>query len=573
MTKPKSNSAPARSAARLLAALERTRGVYAPGSANDKLRLLQLLARATLRSARQVERLHELLCLLRAYPDDARVLAQVEAMLARFDRRADLRAQRAALAHTGIAGTDTGYPFFWPTALWLAQRWPTLLRLDRSDTLAGENIARALPLLVTALEAAALKELALPGYAALDRLRGRAPDAVFLIERIAAMPGDAFTRESFYDGINPSCTLAAGAGTPARTREKFAAARIVWQTRPLRRGRPDLRLEIARAPRGLRRLSRAQARAAIDLARAAMVARQRDLDAFAYGNAKDVWRVDDGDGYAFVVNGVEPLRRAPLAAIYGGLALHNGVPIGYLQADLVGRSAALSFNTFETFRGGESAHVFARMLAMLHHVFGATSFTIDPYQLGRDNDEGIASGAWWFYFKLGFKPRAADARRIARNELACIARDPHHRSSEATLRALARRHLFFELDPARPLPLPPVARIGLAVARLLDARAGTDRERALRECGREALRRCAVGSLSGFTEDERRAWQRAAPLVLLLPGVERWNVDERRAIVDVFRAKGGRSEREFVRRLVEHARLHDALFALGRPQRARAARQ
>jgi hypothetical protein len=568
MSKPEPKAAPAVHAARTLAALERARGVYAPASADGRLRLLQRLARATLRSARQVERLHELLCFLRAYPDDARVLAQVLAMLARFDRRADLRAQRAALAHTGIAGTDTGYPFFWPTALWLARRWPALLRLDRSDTLAGENIARALPLLVTALEATALKELALPGYEAIDRLRGQTPDAVFLIERVAAMPGDTFTRESFYDGINPSCTLAAGADTPARTREMFAGARIVWQTGPLRRDRPDLRREIARAPRGLRRLSRAQAHAAIDLARAAMVARQRDLDAFAYGHAEDVWRVDDGDGDAFVINGVEPLRRAPLAATYGGLILHNGVPIGYLQADLVGRSAALSFNTFETFRGGESAYLFARMLAMLHHVFGTTSFTLDPYQLGHGNDEGIASGAWWFYFKLGFAPRAPAARRIARAELARMERNPRHRSSEATLRALARRHLFFEVDPARPLPLPPLAAIGLAGAKLLDARAGTDRQRALRECSREALRRCGVGSLSGFTADERRAWERAAPFVLLLPGLGRWHVDERRALVDVFRAKGGRSEREFVRRLVAHVRLHDALFGFGRPPAA-----
>jgi hypothetical protein len=563
MNAPEEQDRPApRAAARALAALERSKDSFGGRHAAHKLGLLRRLARASLRSARQVERLHELLCFLRAYPDDARVLAQVEAMLARFDRRADLRAHRTALAHSGIAGTDTGYPFFWPTALWLARRWPGLLRLDRSDTLAGENIARALPLLVTALEAAALKALALPGYEAIDRLRGRVPDAVFLIERIAAMPGNAFTREAFYDDINPSCTLAAGADTPARTREKFAGVRIAWQTGPLRRNRPDLRRAIARAPRALRRLSPRDGHAAIELARGAMVARQRDLDAFAYGHADDAWFVDDGDGDSFVLNGVEPERRAPLAATYGGLILRSGVPVGYLQADLVGRSAALSFNTFETFRGGESAHLFARMLAMLHHVFGATSFTLDPYQLGSDNDEGIASGAWWFYFKLGFAPRAADARRIAQAELARIARNPRHRSSEATLRALARRHLYFELDPARALPLPPLARIGLAGAKLLDARAGTDRERALRECSRAALRRCGLKSLAGFTADERRAWERAAPFVLLLPGLGRWHVDERRALVDVFRAKGGRSEREFVRRLVAHVRLHDALFAL-----------
>jgi hypothetical protein len=553
---------PPRSAARAIAALERAREAYAPGSGRRKVQLLRLLSRARLRSAREVQRLHELLCFLRAYPDDEGVLAQVETMLARFDRRADLRAHRAALAHSGIAGTDTGYPFFYPTALWIARRWPALLRLDRADALAGENIGRALPLLATPLEAAALPALAAPGYAALDRLRGSTPDAVFLIERVAAMPGDGATREAFYDAINPSCTLAAGADTPARTREKFAGAPLVWQTGPLRRDRPDLRREAARAPQRLRRLSRRDGRAAIDLARAAMIARQRDLDAFAYGNADDAWLVDDGDGLSFVLNGVMPERRAPLAAIYGGLVLRNGVPVGYLQVDLVGRSAALSFNTFDTFRGGEAAYLFGRMLAMLHHVFGATSFTLEPYQLGHGNDEGIASGAWWFYFKLGFAPRAADARRIARAELGRIARDPRHRSSEATLRALARRHLYFELDPTRPLPLPPLGPIGVATARLLERHGGVQRERALAACSRAALRRCGLHSFAGFSEDQRRAWVRCAPLVLLLPDFDRWSAQERRAAADVLRAKGERSEREFVRRLVAHARLHAALFAL-----------
>jgi hypothetical protein len=199
---------------------------------------------------------------------------------------------------------------------------------------------------------------------------------------------------------------------------------------------------------------------------------------------------------------------------------------------------------------------------MLHHVFGATSFTLEPYQLGHGNDEGIASGAWWFYFKLGFAPRAADARRIARAELDRIARDPRHRSSEATLRALARRHLYFELDPTRPLPLPPFGPIGLATARLLERHGGVQRERALAACSRAALRRCGLHSFAGFSEDQRRAWVRCAPLVLLLPDFDRWSAQERRAAADVLRAKGERSEREFVRRLVAHARLHAALFAL-----------
>ena len=110
------------SAAAALRALEGARDDYGAGAGERKLALLAVLARAPLRTAGEVRRLHEALCFLRAYPDDARVLAAVERMLARFDRRADLRAHRGTLAHSGIAGTTTWYPFFWPTARWLAAR-------------------------------------------------------------------------------------------------------------------------------------------------------------------------------------------------------------------------------------------------------------------------------------------------------------------------------------------------------------------------------------------------------------------------------------------------------------------
>ena len=117
------------------------------------------------------------------------------------------------------------------------------------------RLARAAALLVTPHEAVALREAKLGGYAAVYRLRPRGEtDATFLVRRVAALAGDDFTREAFYDGINPSCELLAANDTPARTREKFGPAPVVFRDTPLRRGRPDLRAGMARAPLSLRRL-------------------------------------------------------------------------------------------------------------------------------------------------------------------------------------------------------------------------------------------------------------------------------------------------------------------------------
>ena len=549
-------------ATRTLSALERSKDHYGAGCAEAKLALLARLARAKLGSARAVLRLHEVLCFLRAYPDDARLLAEVERMLARFAARADLRREREALADTGIAGTAIRYRFFWSTVRWLARRWPDRIEIDRSESEVADKLASVLPLLLTWAEAATLKELDPPVFATLDRLCVRGEGAaVFFVRRIEAMPGDAFTREAFHDAIEPTYELKPGPDTPSRTRARHAAAPMAWQRKPLRRARPDLRQELGRVYRAVRLASAREGEQLIELARGAMVTRSRDLDAFAYGNARDVRLVNDGGGLGFALIGVIPERRALIAVTCGYLILHNGVPIGYGEAFVAGRSATMTFNIFASFRGAEAAYTFARILALVRHLFGAESFSLDPYQLGKGNDEAIASGAWWFYYKLGFRPLAADARRLLRHELARMRADPAHRSSAATLRALAESHLLFDFDHSRSPSMSPVAELGLRVSDSLAARAGGDRERVLEECSRESMRLTGVRSLRGFSAGERLAWERWSPLVVFaLPGVSRWSQAERRALARVIRAKGGSDESEFIARFAAHPKLERALF-------------
>ncbi len=545
-----------------LAALERCRLEFGAAAAATKLALLKQLARTRLARARDVRRLHEALCFTRAYPDNAAVLAQVEAMLARFAERADLRKFRAALADSGIAGTAIHFRFFAGQALWLAERWPAQLRLDRSDAEAEARIACALPPLLTPGEAQALAELKLPGYAALDRLRGaNESDAVFLLRRIAAMPGNGFTREAWSDSIDASYRLAPGVDTPSRSAAHLARAPCLFRRQPPPRQRPDLRAELARAPRSMRRMSVPSGAAFVELARAAMVTRERSLEAFSFAEARDAWLVDDGDGLAFAFAGVIPQRRHVLASYYGSLTLRNGVPIGYAQADIVGRSAALSFNTFDTFRGGEAAFTFARWLAALRHLFGATSFSIEPYQLGQDNDEAIESGAWWFYAKQGFVARDAATRGLVRAERERVQRSPGRRTPAATLRKLAERHLFFDLDAAQPEPLLALGTLGLRAGAALAARAGSNREQAVDDASAELMRHCGLASLRGFPADAREAWGRFAPILALLD-LGAWGPAERAGLVDVIRAKAARSEREYIERYRAHPLLHAALVRL-----------
>jgi hypothetical protein len=192
------------------------------------------------------------------------------------------------------------------------------------------------------------------------------------------------------------------------------------------------------------------------------------------------------------------------------------------------------------------------------HGFGARSFSIEPYQLGKGNEEGLASGAWWFYAKLGFRPRAPEGMALAKREFEWLARSKEHRTRPQTLRALAEHHLFLDLDARKPAPLITPAAVGLAAARHLTRLAGSDRAVAVARASADAMQRCGLATLGGFSAEERRAWDAWAPVLSMLP-LAQWSTAERAQIVRLVRAKAGDSERDYVLGFAAAPRLERAL--------------
>jgi len=530
-----------------------------------------VLDRARLRSAKAVLRLHEALVFLRAFPDDRAVLEQVERMLARFHERRDLRGFARELENSGVAGTEIRFSFFGPTASWLARRCPDRLTIDWPEFENRDRLESRLELLVAFSETPAIDEGDLALREWIDRLKGpRETDGTFLVRRFDALDASRAVRTHVFEEMDVPFVLSPGPGTPTRTRAKRSNARTVFQTAPLRRDRPDLARDVLRPPRSIRPVSISSGRELVDLAREAMVTRARDLDAFMHADASDARIVDCGDGLEFACLGVRPERRLLLEAVYGFLTLQNGVPTGYVLASALMRSCEIAFNVFETFRGGPSARVYGRVLAMCRALFGADTFTIYPYQLGHENEEGLRSGAWWFYEKLGFRPRDAAARRVYRRELAAIRRDPEHRSSRAALKELAAENLYWSLGAPRDdvIGRYPLDRIGFAASDHLSRRFGSDRERGERVCADEVGRILGVPRWRALPPGERLAFQRWAPVVRVLPGVESWPRGDRAALARVVRAKGGVRESEFVLQFDRHRRLRKAFVELARRPRA-----
>ena len=552
----------------LLTRVDALKTAYGGDAAERKLQLLGEIDRHVAGSARDVLRLHEFLCFLRAYPDSPQVLDLTVRLLDTFHRRADLRRHRRALADTGVAGTTIQSVFFWFTARWLATRFPDRLTIDWPELDSGTNLERLLPLVLPYAESPTLEQTDMPLRRLIARLKGPGEtDAAFLTRRFEQIHPTSFGREILYEGLRIPMTLAPGPGAPSRTRAACTLGPPRFQTRPLDRSRPNLRVACRRPPLRVRHVTPDDADRLIDLARDAMVLRARDLDNFIHADRRDVRVYQFEDGLSFICYGLTPERRLLVESVYGMLTLKNGVPIGYVLASGLFQSSEVMYNVFETFRGGESARVYGRVLAMVRHLFGADTFAVDPFQLGHDNREGQQSGAFWFYYKLGFRPVDAAVRRLVREEIRRLARHPHERSTPRTIHRLAAAYMFLRTAGMRRDVLGELSPgdIGLGISRSLAERFGGDRERGVRTCVREAATITGVRTFTGWTPAERLAWERWSPLVVALPGLDRWPAADRRALVGVVRAKGGRRESEYVRRFDAHPRLRVAMLRLAAP--------
>jgi hypothetical protein len=484
--------------------------------------------------------------------------------LGEFSKRTDVARFISALVNTGIAGTPIDYNFYSPMARWLAEKWPDHFHVDWENSENADKLLEIIPLLLPYAELMQFDDYDFTPREWINRLKGPGEtDATFLKRRLDTINrNNIYASESLHDRLDLAFRLDAGPTTPSCTDLYYPPRTIHYQEKPLRRIRPNLRKVMKELDFTVRYLSVKEGKKLVDLARATMVTHERDLDAFSYGDKNDVRLISVDDGLQMACIGTIPAHRYLLPAIYGFLNLKNGVPLGYFQASVIYDIAELAFTTFSTFRGAEAAVTFSRNMAVAHQLFDVNSFLLDPYQLGQGNKDGLRSGVWWFYYKFGFRPEDPYVKNVLREELREMKRNRGYRSSLATLDELASDNLYLDVYPGKNDReiLPQLSTVSPGTSSYLAQHYGANREAGLRECVRKANKLLGVHRNHKFSRGEVHMWESWAPLVMQLPGIERWSVRDKRDLVGVVRAKGGRRESDFLRLFHKHKRLQRAIL-------------
>jgi hypothetical protein len=536
----------------LVTRLEEAAHRFGSGAGAEKHDIVTALVARPIRRASLLLRYHEALDFLRAHPDDAAVLRAVQSELAGFHRRVAALTKREAtrLDATGVAGTRIDCPLSYPAARWLVSRFPGSVALDWSDPELEPGLAAVLSAVVEGLAEDALVEVGVPVRTWLATASAGEPrgELAWLLDRIGRRGA---TARALYDRAEPRLLWDLGAGPGSRTAAAVPVRAAFFHRGALRgRGGPLAR-RLPGPPVPIRPASRSEAAGLLDTARAAVTVRYREVHGFNYADPDDVVVAEAGRGVAIAWFGVLPEHRLPLRAHYGYLVLKNGVPIGYGDASLLFDWCEIAVNVFETFRRGESGFVFARLLASLCQWLGVRAFHLSPYQLGHDNDEALDSGAFWFYYKLGFRPVRPDLARLAREEQARLVRTPGTRSPRAMLARLATDRMVLSLKAVDPA--------------VRDFEARRVAWRSARSAARpgDIARALGASGWRAWPTAEQRAFRRLVSTLAQISDLARWSARDRRALVEIVRAKGGHHEADYLRRMQVHRRLRRALLRLG----------
>ena len=555
----------------LLARLERARHVR-PGARNAES-LLRAAGRLVIGDAERLVRLHEAALFLRAYPHGPGVLRLSERILGSFEKRvARLAAADEDLSLfdapeiAGVAGTVLGTDFSYDLARWLVRRHPGSVRVDWARPTRATGCGPPGRPFFRCSRRRRLPTRTCRTSRGWPRRPGRRRDDLgWLLARYARLPEAEGDRAERFDSLGLPIAWELGAGRASRTKMRRPGPKPFFHDAPLV-ARRDVSFDavLSEPPMALRRLPRREGERICDMVRETTAARYREFYTFTHADPASVVAARPGRGVELFLIGIRPDRRLPLRAAYGGFVVKNGVPIGYIEGLTFFERLEIGFNMYYTFREGESAWIYAQVLKLHRDALGVTSFSIDPYQLGYENEEAIESGAFWFYRKLGFRPTDAGVRRLLDREERRIAADPSHRSSAATLRRLVTHNLLYEIpgSPRGEWDRFHIRNLGLAVNRRMERKFGGDAAR-LRAASEKRVARLLDLRPDRLTAREQAAFREFALVLDLVPGFARWSRREKDDVVAIVRAKARGAESRYMRLLQRHARLRAALIRLG----------
>jgi len=443
------------------------RNKYGKNFSQEKLKLISAINREGLKSKRALQSWHDILLFLLAYPDSLSVyksaslaLEQLQAYIQSNENVKD------KLFNTGITNTNLCAAFGFEIVKWLKKTHPRDIRLSSFETHDGQ-IQAILSVVMPKVESEILQDANSDWK---TWLKGSLKKDEDLLDRLIAIFDETDIRPEVKDelwnaiGINVEINFPTHLSLPQSLVSPYYHSSLI---RKIRTRTSDLKFKKIS-------VTELEARQIIECGRMILVRHLREIDPISFTAPPLVSYYVLPRGLSIALTGMVPERRHPIDSYMGYVVFKNGLPIAYAGSWILFDSGRIGLNVFPSYRGGESQYIFEQVLKLHQKVYRLRRFSVDPYQLGKDNGDGIRSGAFWVYYHAGFRPMRKDQRQLANAEAFRIKSHKNYRSPPSVLTKLAdsRMELLLESRPASF----DATDLSLAYAKILQKRFNGDRK-------------------------------------------------------------------------------------------------
>lgn len=424
-------------------------------SATRQQALLTRLRKIALRETEALLQYYECLLFMRAYPTTANILAVVEAELLRMQRYLRARRGRHAtlLLNTGLPYVTTTMRFSHDCTRWLLEQPDcrvTLHAFEGATLDLNAVLQFTLPLLERPHTTAALSNDDL--LHVLDVRESRKLETI--VAELSRLDERPLVKDYLYDALGMELCV-----TPTTARFSLAGNRLPMASTFLHAAPAQAfdaqQLMNSALPR-MRTLNTNERDTVMSVVRTAMVLTSRETDPTTYLDAASLRVFDLERGVSVAVYCMTPDRQLGLESYVGFTAFKNGMPVAYGGAWVLGSRSEFGMNVFEPYRGGESGFLMCQLLRVYRQLFDVSYFEVDAHQFGLDNPDGINTGAFWFYYKYGFRPVSARLATLARREKARLKTRRGLRTPKPMLRQFATSNVALQFGGPVPPALSPV---------------------------------------------------------------------------------------------------------------------
>lgn len=282
----------------------------------------------------------------------------------------------------------------------------------------------------------------------------------------------------------------------------------------------------------------------VNKSKASLALYLRETDPISFANSRLLEVADMGEGLQIALFSMEKNRQLSLESYIGYMAFRNGLPIAYGGGWLFGHRCKIGINIFPPYRGKESDSIFNHILRLYQAHFDVQRFIVKPYQFGKDNPEGLKTGAFWFYYKLGFRPADQSIEQLALDEWNKITAGTRYRSPLSTLKKFTNCPMELTIPGKTAIEID-ADKISKAVSAIIINEYHSSRQEAIKRGLARIISITHLNKKSNRLPVSQQNLENWGLIILCIPEQKKWNEHQRKQLLEIIHQQSTGNENAY----------------------------